>query len=321
MASPRRPGAPGTPPPVLELDFAAELGRSLSAARAQRGISVEDVAGRLLLSTRQVRALESADVSAFHSPTFFARGLRKYLEFAGVAVPDDLFERLLELTPDGRTASPKRDRDAASRGGGTSREGRATRAATPKRGWGVASREAGMPRENGWRSPGLLGVAGLAGALLLAGTWYLEPRLRPSPPSAADPAAGESLEPDPLPAVPLLLIADLAAPVAEVRAPRPVVQPPPQPALPEGAAAAGTVAVSRPTWVFIRYANNQTVERRIGPGSPLRLTGVPVYIAVGIAEGVRVELGGEDVDVEPHVQNGQVRIGRAALEPYRTRRP
>ena len=59
------------------MSLCARIGERLSQIRSERNLSVADLSGRLLLSARQVRALEVADVSAFHNASFFMTGLRK----------------------------------------------------------------------------------------------------------------------------------------------------------------------------------------------------------------------------------------------------
>ncbi|NCU95226.1 MAG: hypothetical protein EBV48_05045, partial [Betaproteobacteria bacterium] len=51
-------------------------------------MAIEDVANRLLLSPRQVRALEDGLVSAFYNQSFFNQAQTRYLELLGLSVAD-----------------------------------------------------------------------------------------------------------------------------------------------------------------------------------------------------------------------------------------
>jgi cytoskeleton protein RodZ len=72
--------------PVGRLQLAPS-GAELARAREARALTVRDVADRLLLSTRQVRALESADVRAFHNAEFYRRAHTKYEAWLGLGAP------------------------------------------------------------------------------------------------------------------------------------------------------------------------------------------------------------------------------------------
>ena len=69
---------------TLDRGLCASVGAELARVRTARGLSVQQVSEQLLLSTRQVRALEQVDLTAFHNATFYLGGLRKYARFAGV---------------------------------------------------------------------------------------------------------------------------------------------------------------------------------------------------------------------------------------------
>jgi hypothetical protein len=75
----------------------------------------------------------------------------------------------------------------------------------------------------------------------------------------------------------------------------------------------GAVSVSTSTWVFVRYADNSTDERRIGAGTRFTFKAQPVYIAVGTAAGTTITVNGRVIDAAPFTANGQIRIGKAFL--------
>lgn len=56
-------------------------------AREAKALTVDAVAGQLLMSRRQVCGLESGDATAFHSSAFYERAREKYTAFLGVAPP------------------------------------------------------------------------------------------------------------------------------------------------------------------------------------------------------------------------------------------
>ena len=66
------------------MSLCARIGERLAQIRSEGNLSVADLSGRLLLSAKQVRALEVADVSAFHNASFFMTGLRKYAALCGM---------------------------------------------------------------------------------------------------------------------------------------------------------------------------------------------------------------------------------------------
>lgn len=280
---------------TLNIEYAAELGQLIARARADRQLSVDDVAAALLLSNRQVRALENPEPSAFYGEAYFIKALQKYLEFIGVpGMPADLFERLLAVVP--KEDEPGQMPLTAPR--------------VPRR---MSSRQV------------FLVAAALVGIALLGASYLGERLLAPAP---QEPPAVASTAP--VPPVPLAATAIGGAPFAlatPIASQKPVVvervaadaigppaaspaadRMPPRPARDP----VGQVAVGRHTWVFVRYGNNEVIERSIGPGVPLLLTSVPIYLAVGVPE-VELTLGGESVDVGPYIANGQVRISRAAL--------
>jgi cytoskeletal protein RodZ len=62
-------------------DFEAQIkicGESLIQTRTQKGLSINDVAKQLMLSTSQVRALEEGSLLPFHNIFFYKQALKKY---------------------------------------------------------------------------------------------------------------------------------------------------------------------------------------------------------------------------------------------------
>lgn len=266
---------------ALDLRRCAEIGRQLSTEREARALAIDDVAHDLLLSKRQIVALERAEPRVFHAPIYYVRALRKYCECLGIT--PDRFEGMVAAPPE-----PER------------------RAEGPRRGWGLAAVLL------------LVVIAAMA-----AGTWYAGAVA--SPPDAVPVTAEPPVAPpSPEPLGPLAPEVDdppeeaVSAPAPPVQAPAvpEAVAPSPVPAPVASAAAggAGSVAVGRVSWVFVRYPDNSTVERSITPGEAIRFRALPVYVAVGTTAGVTLMLGDRPVDVSPFISNGQVRLTREQIQ-------
>ena len=76
--------------PILDDRACGALGMKLAAAREARGLSIDQVCAVLLLSRRQVRALERLDPEAFYNSAFRLGALRKYVAYLGL--PADLLD-------------------------------------------------------------------------------------------------------------------------------------------------------------------------------------------------------------------------------------
>lgn len=255
---------------TIDARVCAEIGAQLATVRAERGLTVAAVAEKLLLSPRQVRALESVDPSAFHNTTFYISGLRKYAAFA--EVDPRLLERAatsepMELVP-GHADPPADVEDQPS------------------------------------RSPWSWLVIGLSIAALAA-VAYFRPQLmtRSKPASApSSQTGGAAVQASPPRRVPASVIAE-SVPVA----PPPLGQVAAEAAAAGSPAELGSVRVPRATWLFLRYVDNTTVERPLGDGETAVFEKEPVYLAVG-APDAEITLGGRHVNVVPFVVNGQLRM-------------
>jgi cytoskeletal protein RodZ len=249
------------------------IGAQLAAARETRQLSVDHVASQLLLSKGQVLGLEHADPSAFYNTAFFIRGLRKYM--AAMQVPADL------LVEDGEDDEPDGLRlflaDTAPTG-----------ADSPGRRLNLVSAGAAMA------------VVAMAatGMYLNRSAWL--------PDAGGDGHETVVLESaSPLPAQP---IQRSAVDTPFVRA--------------EPAAVIGTsgdhratvrVTVGKATWVFIRYPDNRVIERRLEAGEELEVGPLPLYLAVGTAESVELQVENRPIALGPYIRDGQVQITRPEL--------
>lgn len=83
---------------IEEVVVAPSIGRYLSAAREQQGISVEDVARNLKIAIRQVEALESDDYAKLPGVTFIKGFIRNYAKLLQID-PEPLVSSLQGAMP------------------------------------------------------------------------------------------------------------------------------------------------------------------------------------------------------------------------------
>jgi cytoskeleton protein RodZ len=65
-----------------------ELGAALRAEREKRGLSVDDVAARLKIGVRQLRALEEGDTAGLPHPAYAKGFIRSYAAYVGLAAEE-----------------------------------------------------------------------------------------------------------------------------------------------------------------------------------------------------------------------------------------
>ena len=284
------------------------IGARLTAARAARGLTIDDVGKTLLLSTRQVRALESFEVQSFHNVAFYLNALRKYAAFCG------LDEGLIARVETTRTETPERvDRPAA-----------------------VIEDAGESLRRKGMVSAAIVAVIVVGGAI-----WNLSrPRaVSPAPTTSVVPTAPATpvLPGTPAPAVapaPTPPVTDSAEPAeragpvepvtsvgqtsegggttpADVTASEPTIPEPQQlaPVL-TPATRYGSFRANQKAWMFLRQSDNSVIERTLAAGEVVQLRSKPRYLALG-TEDVEVTLGDVNVDTSRFVRNGTLRMGVA----------
>jgi hypothetical protein len=283
----------------------AQLGQLLAEARRARGLSVKDVAERLLLAPVQVTALEAVQPDAFYGADFYVTALRKYA--ALVDVDAALVSRALIRPEDRQAAVPafKRGRRADAPSG----------LAIPN-----------LPR------PGSRALAVAAAVVVTMGAGWLvvsavrgrtaatRNEMAADQTRAAMEAAAREPVVEPAAATPL---AQMAAAVPEVEAapvlpqPEPArVAPPKAVAVPTAPAtsraaargAVGHVRVAKRTWIFVRYVDKKTVQRGIGPDEEFVLEDRPTYLAVGVADNTDVVIDGQSINNALFTTNGQLRV-------------
>lgn len=246
----------------LDARACADIGAELARVRVERGLTCAQVSETLLLSTRQVKALEEVEFAAFHNPTFHLNALRKYVAFAG-----------LDASLVNRVASALARPD-------------------PVLSAGRSDEPAG---DDARRGLVLVGSIVLLAAVVVAGGYFLWRRDVTGPRPQAAPARLEA----PPPAV---------VPAAD---PAPTEPPPAPPAAGVPAAASstavGAVRVQHPTWIFVRDADNNVIEKTLVEGESFDFETQPTYLAVGTTA-AELTISGRSIDVAPFVTNGQIRI-------------
>ena len=296
-------------------------GRILAAARAERGMSVPEVAQRLKFSIRHIEALEADRYDAF-PPGPYVRGMmRTYARLLGVD-PAPLLESL-----------------PGQAGGGEE-------PAMQPHDMSVPFPQDGRP---GSRVYLLLSMLIIVAVVVVLAEWFIrsqrgapvqesvpavvsgdapekaEPLPDPVPPNAeaATPPAAPSEEPPALPA-PVAVAADEG--MAKSKPETPETAPPvlaAAPPAPEPPAASATMVVREPapapgpvlpgqsrlrlsfeieSWVEIKDANGDIILSAINaPGTEKEVVGTgPFSLVIGNASGVRLTHNGEAVKLVPH---------------------
>lgn len=268
----------------LDARLCADLGAEFTRVRDARGLSVQHVAERLLLSTRQVKALEKVEFAAFHNATFHLSALRKYATFLDIdsAALDKIGAGLVKPDPHAVMLIPSESSDDAA-------------------------------ESTSGRLVSMVGTV-VAVAVLAGGGFYLaQSRTRQAPAPAAT-AASQPVPvtppPAPVPAPEPAPAVQEAAVVPAADAAPPAVQLPavavPAPATPDGSSF-GVLRVLHPTWIFVRDMDNAVIERSLAQGETFVFDTQPTYLAVGTAD-AELSIGARKVDVSKFVASGQIRI-------------
>jgi len=237
---------PGTLPRDESLDarLCAEVGAELRRVRSARGLTIADVGEKLLLSPRQVKALEDVEFAAFHNPTFHLNALKKY---AVLAELDSAWQ--YRLAAAGTKPHPAA---AHEKNGPLQRAGDSGR-------WKVIVVSAVV-------------AIGLIGAVAY-GLWvrHESPAAAMHATSDAGPAPSSGSPPR-TSSQSNILAAGVAAPGASADA------------VASGPAPFGLLKAVRPTWIVVRDAENTMTERSLAAGESLELESQPIYLVVGTAD-------------------------------------
>jgi len=255
----------------------ASFGARLAAAREQERLSVGDMAARLRLHVKQVRAIESEDLAQLPEAAYVRGFVRSYARSLGLdpgPLIDDLNSKLAPV-PDSVVDGIAKARDYSP-----------VRAAAHER----ASRSL------------VLGVSVVALVALGALGWYATRQPRPEPAPAVAPASSAA------PVQP-------AAPAAVAEAPGPdrasapsdtqpaaAVEPAPAPSQPmDESGSLLLLTFSGSSWVEVTDASGKVVvSQTAGAGEAIQPVGKPPFaVVIGDASKATVKVRGEAFDLEP----------------------
>lgn len=259
----------------------ASAGRTLAAARAARGLTIEDVAQRLKFSPRQIEALEADDLSALPGGVIVRGMIRGYAKLVGL------------------------DGDALLGG----LQGRAERSMGD-----LARASMGVPFPTGPKKGGRLylvlsTLVALAVAAVVA-DWVLRAR-------EAAVEARVRAEAAKAPPAPVSAASSPAPPAAEGAAPamEPAAAAQPEPTAPAQAAllaATGRLEFQflRDSWIEVKDAEGTVLVSALQrAGTAQTFEGKPpLALVIGNAAGVRLRYNDADVDLSKHARSDVARL-------------
>ena len=298
-SSARGSGLTGESP--LDRRLCAELGAELARVRAARGMSVAQISEKLLLSPRQVKALEEVEFSAFHNATFHVNAMRKYAAFAGIdlARVTTIADAIVPTGPPVLLPTPEDD-EAGRQGVSLVATIVAAVLVVGAVGYYIIGRRPAVaptsvsvptPTPAPPPPPATVAPAVVDGAAVAALSGSEAMAVSTDSPAAASTATATATAP--------------TAPVASAPASAPAA--PVATTVPSAESGFGSVRVLHPTWVYIRDAENVVTEKSLGEGQTIALETQPTYLAVGTPD-VQLTIGGKRIELARFVSNGQVRI-------------
>ncbi|MGE5160532.1 MAG: RodZ domain-containing protein [Betaproteobacteria bacterium] len=255
----------------------ASFGARLAAAREKERLSVGDMAARLRLHVKQVRAIESEDLAHLPEAAYVRGFVRSYARSLGLD-PDPLIDDLnAKLAPASASVV-----DGIAR----TRDFSPVRAAAQERGsrslvLGLAVVALVVLGALGWyatRQPGPASVPALAPAPTVA-------PVQPAAPTGATEAPG----------------ADRAGASSEAQ-PAAAIEPAPAPSQPMNEAGSLLLlSFSGSSWVEVTDASGKVVvSQTAGAGEAIQPTGRPPFsVVIGDASKATVKVRGEAFDLEP----------------------
>jgi cytoskeleton protein RodZ len=257
--------------------------------RAERKLSVADVAQRLKYGARQIEALEAEEFDRLPGATFvrgMVRGYAKLLE----ADPEPVLASLERRYVPGEISLDLRAKRVPFPQGGKHRGTRAYLFLSLF----VIVVVAGLLYE--WR------VGAFPWARLVSGTALAPKQAKPRP----APAAAPRVEPE-TPAPPAVVVAEKPA-VAEVPVPAPQSQP---------KAPGGEVRVRMEfegeSWVEIKDGEGKMLMSQLNPTGSRRVVSgrAPMSLVIGNAANVRLVYNDKPVDLKPYIQ---IEVARLTLD-------
>ena len=253
----------------------ASFGARLAAAREKERLSVGDMAARLRLHVKQVRAIESEDLAQLPEAAYVRGFVRSYARSLGLdpgPLTDDLNSKLAPA-PDSVVDGIAKARDYSP-----------VRAAAHER----ASRSL------------VLGLSLVALIALGALGWYATRQPRPAP--AAAPASSPAPVKPAAPAVVAEAPATDRATAGSDGQPAAAVEPAPAPSQPMNEAGSILlVSFSGSSWVEVTDASGKVVvSQTAGAGEAIQPVGRPPFnVVIGDASRATVKVRGEAFDLEP----------------------
>lgn len=262
-------------------------GKSLGQARADLGLSREDVARQLHLKPQHIVALEDDDYQSLPGATYVRGYLRSYAQLLGLS-PEPILEAHARMVG-GQQPAVLPDLSPPPQATSSHRHIRLTTYL----------------------------VAAIVFGLALV--WWQGGKSPPTPefgrPDKGAPApTGDlmgppALAPEAVPAAPLTNAdhAYMNTP-APLRGADPAAQPAaPPPSTPAPARAQLSLYVEQESWIEVRDGQqNRLLYESFPAGRTMMLEGIaPLYVFLGNADGVRVEFNGKPFDLAPH-KRGQV---------------
>ena len=290
-----------TPIPDVNLPV---TGTQLKAHRERLQMAIEDVANRLLLSPRQVRALEDGLVSAFYNQSFFNQAQTRYLELLGLSVADTPPPFVSGAGIDRVTPSPVAPMLSAER------------PPTPSAPRTVVDTDK-APSSTLAIVLAVLTLIGVgAYTVYYTQTPNRPPRELPPAPEAAQPAPEvntapvdtaivEPPNPVDTPAIDVVPIAPPAAPLGAasptVAPPTPTIAPPtPDATVPPTSRRSDigfVIHANGLCWVFARDASGRETEVTLRTGEDLQLARDLNYLAIGDVTAIELRFGSQTRDI------------------------
>ena len=283
-----------TPTPDVNLPI---TGTQLKAHRERLQMAIEDVANRLLLSPRQVRALEDGLVSAFYNQSFFNQAQTRYLELLGLSVADTPLPFVSGAGIDRVTPSPVAPMLSAER------------PPTPSAPRTVVDTDK-APSSTLAIVLAVLTLIGVgAYTVYYTQTPNRPPRELPPAPEAAQPAPEVNTAPvdtaivePPNPVdTPAVEVVPIAPPAAPLGAASPTVAPPtPDATVPPTSRRSDigfVIHANGLCWVFARDASGRETEVTLRAGEDLQLARDLNYLAIGDVTAIELRFGNQTRDI------------------------
>ncbi|MDR2696210.1 MAG: DUF4115 domain-containing protein [Deltaproteobacteria bacterium] len=288
-----------------------ELGRMLRQERERRGMGIEEVAERLKLTPRVVRAIEQAD-SGELPQAVYARGFVKAYGSLLELDPEQLQAGMEDAWPDGAYQLPHPYEPADER-----KSGGAGRLATYVSAALILAAAGGfwLARDMDWRLPS--GVLQKAEPAIPARSEIPPPPAqarKAPPPAGGNQAVARSASPAPSAAVTPSVPGQPALPAVPTDSRRtenvPAIAPPPLPAVPAATSQDGPhnliIIALAECWVHSNADSTDTRQFSLRKGDTFALAfSKQLVLKLGNAGGVRLRLDGRDLD--PPGEAGQVK--------------